>query len=429
MYDFENLTLNTPIHGQDNWFVQSSHSMIDNGGVCPPAAGSALPPDIVNTATSGSYTGSKALRNTNWAFGGQSSILSRVNDANWSFPSFVGATGIILEVDVAGNWWGKFLRLGYDANGDNNFSTSCVDTDPNEASFGLSVVQGNLNLHGANGTIIASGARPAEWVRLRLCIDVNANGGQGIASVFYITHPTSTNWISHSISGVNIGLNATATNQTNPQNLNGLIVEQDAGGTGFFDNISVAVHYNNPFDGCIVALPVELVKFQATAQENRWIDLNWHTVSETNNDYFEIYRSVDLNHWEFVTQVDGAGNSSESLHYTTADLTPHTGLSYYKLVQVDFNGTSSTSLVRSVIISHENNDELSIYPNPTSGTLKITGKQHQLNHLHLLNSVGQHVEMNVLAKGAENITIDVTHLSSGVYLLRSEEKSYKIIKE
>ena len=423
-YDFEGLTLNAPIHGQDNWFVESSHSSVNNGNLCPPAAGTAVAPDIILTTTSGSYIGSQALRNRNFGFGGQHSNISRVNDDSWSIPSMVGATGIVMEIDVAGNWWGKFFRLGYDSNGDNNFSSSCKTVDIGEVSLGLSVSGGNLRLHGANGSIISSGSRPPEWARLRLCIDVMANGGQGAGYVFYRTHSTSSTWIAHSISNVNMGLNSASLNQTNYQNLNGILLEQEAGGTGYFDNISIDVYYSS-FVGCSVILPIELLDFQATAKENRWVNLKWRTASEKDNDYFEIYRSVDLENWERVAKVEGAGNSTELLNYSTENLNPHIGLSYYKLTQVDFDGTSTSGGIRSVVI----NPDLSIYPNPTSGELKITGNKFQLQNLQLFNSKSQPIKINILASGEHNITIDISNLSSGVYFLRSEEKTYKIVKE
>lgn len=178
-----------------------------------------------------------------------------------------------------------------------------------------------------------------------------------------------------------------------------------------------------------VLLPIEILNFQIAAKEGRWVDLEWQTASEKDNDHFEIHRSVDLKNWEFVTQVEGAGNSTELLNYSTKDLNPYIGFSYYRLTQVDLDGASTSSGTRSVVFNAEYNGDLSIYPNPTSGKLKITGKQHQLQNLQLFNSLGQQISMNILANETHNITIDISNLDSGVYFLRTEEKSYKLVKE
>jgi hypothetical protein len=181
---------------------------------------------------------------------------------------------------------------------------------------------------------------------------------------------------------------------------------------------------------CVVFLPVELINFQATAQDNRNVALTWQTVSEKDNDYFEIYKSTDLETWEYVSSIDGAGNSTDLEDYSTNDITPFAGLSYYKLTQVDFNGTVNFGGIRSVEVDAKNSaDQLSIYPNPTKGKLKIIGEKEQLQKLQLFNSVGQPMEMNILAEGNSSVTIDISNLDLGVYLMRSENKTYRVIKK
>ncbi|MFT6243481.1 MAG: hypothetical protein ACJAXI_000243 [Crocinitomicaceae bacterium] len=186
------------------------------------------------------------------------------------------------------------------------------------------------------------------------------------------------------------------------------------------------IHYNT--GGCS-PLPVELLNFEAKQVENRKVSLDWQTASEVDNDYFEVHRSIDLESWELVTTVDGAGNSIELLSYSAEDLEPYIGLSYYKLIQVDNNGESTLSDIRSVNLQLDNERDLSIYPNPTLGVLNITGSRSQLEKLEFLNSVGKQLEVNILASGEHSVTIDVSNLSQGVYLLKSGERSYKILKK
>jgi hypothetical protein len=96
------------------------------------------------------------------------------------------------------------------------------------------------------------------------------------------------------------------------------------------------------FEICVFTcgpLPVELISFKLYEQ-NKYVTLKWTTASEINNRYFEIYSSSDINNWEKITQIPGSNNSSFILNYTYTDYTKWNGeLKYYKLTQVDYDGT------------------------------------------------------------------------------------------
>lgn len=95
------------------------------------------------------------------------------------------------------------------------------------------------------------------------------------------------------------------------------------------------------------SLPIELLNFMADLSEGR-VDISWQTASEEENDYFLVQRSVDGFVWETIEQMDGAGNSSALLSYSTEDRSPYLGISYYRLKQVDINGAFSLSETRVV---------------------------------------------------------------------------------
>ncbi|MBL0104244.1 MAG: T9SS type A sorting domain-containing protein [Bacteroidetes bacterium] len=86
-------------------------------------------------------------------------------------------------------------------------------------------------------------------------------------------------------------------------------------------------------------LPVKMVKYYAEEKE-RTVKLIWVTESEINNDHFEIQRSQDGMSFENIGIVKGNGNSTREIDYSFKDENPFTGLSFYKIVQVDYNGTS-----------------------------------------------------------------------------------------
>ncbi len=95
---------------------------------------------------------------------------------------------------------------------------------------------------------------------------------------------------------------------------------------------------------CSVLLPVELLTFDATTNGNLVL-LHWSTGSELNNDHFRVERSGDDLRFEPIGAVSGAGTTARRTDYTFKDHTPLPGNNYYRLVQVDTDGTTGTSKV------------------------------------------------------------------------------------
>jgi len=83
-------------------------------------------------------------------------------------------------------------------------------------------------------------------------------------------------------------------------------------------------------------LPVELTSFDANVS-GAVVVLNWETASEINNDYFQIERSVNGSAWENIGFVEGEGTTTSTTRYEFVDENPLTGISYYRLKQVDFD--------------------------------------------------------------------------------------------
>ena len=92
-------------------------------------------------------------------------------------------------------------------------------------------------------------------------------------------------------------------------------------------------------------LPIELIYFDATCDKEGYVDLNWSTASELNNDYYTIERSRDAVSFEQVKEVDAAGNSGNILAYNEKDESPILGTSYYRLKQTDLDGSFSYSKI------------------------------------------------------------------------------------
>ncbi len=183
---------------------------------------------------------------------------------------------------------------------------------------------------------------------------------------------------------------------------------------------------------CGSSLPIGLVSFEAEAVNNNAVRLSWETSSEQNNDYFVVERSLSgEDGWEALATVNGAGNSEVSNYYSIMDNTPLSGISYYRLKQVDFDGQERIHEMQSVYLDVGSAGDLVIFPNPATETVTLKGDIVSLSTFKLLNAMGQDVCMNIVTvkQGDETLVLDISSLRSGVYLVKSGVKVYSFIKK
>ena len=115
-----------------------------------------------------------------------------------------------------------------------------------------------------------------------------------------------------------------------------------------------------------IILPIELAFFDATKIDANAL-LDWTTATETNNDRFIIERSTNGSTFEAIGVVDGAGNSNTNISYQFVDDNPNTGINYYRLKQVDFDGQFENSEIRTLYF--EQPALFIVYPNPFTSNL------------------------------------------------------------
>jgi hypothetical protein len=112
-------------------------------------------------------------------------------------------------------------------------------------------------------------------------------------------------------------------------------------------------------------LPVTLIYFKAMPVGNS-VRLEWVTDAEINNDYFEIERSKDGINFINIDRVAGSGNSNQRKKYVVTDFFPLPGTNYYRLKQVDFDGTTEYFNIVAVDIYSAEKSVLKLYPNPAT---------------------------------------------------------------
>jgi hypothetical protein len=181
--------------------------------------------------------------------------------------------------------------------------------------------------------------------------------------------------------------------------------------------------------GC--TLPVDWLSTSAKRIDNV-VRLEWLTASETNNDYFIVQRSINGVDFENISIVDGNGNSTGIQRYTVTDMNPSVQTSYYRIVQVDFDGTSDYSSLMSV--NEVSDVQLVVKPNPFNNTTSaiFVAPNEQPVDLTLTSVSGETVGKwigitpNMEVVMGENLTV-------GVYFLTSwngtHYKTVKIIKQ
>ena len=164
-------------------------------------------------------------------------------------------------------------------------------------------------------------------------------------------------------------------------------------------------------------LPVTFAAF-AGRQVGNSVVLDWATLSEKDNDYFEIERSLDGVNFVTIGYVGGAGDSDRRIDYTFSDNAPEQGRLYYRLSQVDFDGTRVyADKVVSVLYAGSETEQLTIVPNPTDGRFRVSATGSMAGGVVQLLSQTGSVVRTINVDGFDAV-LDISDLPNGIYLLR-----------
>jgi hypothetical protein len=164
-------------------------------------------------------------------------------------------------------------------------------------------------------------------------------------------------------------------------------------------------------------LPVELAVFTAEVVKGQ-VQLRWATASEQNSDKFVVERSAQGEAYTAVREVSAQGNSTNVTVYAVADVQPLPGTSYYRLRQVDRDGTVAFSPVATVRVA-PGTPPVAAYPNPVIDrlTLDLTAAPAEPCAVRVLSLAGQVVHSTILTGGRVQV-IPLAGLPTGLYLLQ-----------
>ncbi len=186
---------------------------------------------------------------------------------------------------------------------------------------------------------------------------------------------------------------------------------------------------NRQFSG---PLPVELAAFTATAKGPD-AQLAWTTASEKNNDHFDVERSLNGTDFRKFSEVRGQGSSTRATAYALTDAgigATATGPVYYRLRQVDADGSSSYSPVRVLkfVAGPATEAGFRLYPNPAQQrvALELRGLNPEAaSTVTVTDLVGRVVQQQVLAPGAPAPDLDLRALPTGVYQVQLTQGGHR----
>ncbi|WP_185152849.1 T9SS type A sorting domain-containing protein [Fulvivirga aurantia] len=163
------------------------------------------------------------------------------------------------------------------------------------------------------------------------------------------------------------------------------------------------------------ALPVEYLTIKAIALENI-NQIKWATATEINSQAFIVERSTNGKDWLEIGEVAAAGNSSSKIDYDFTDYEPKQ-VSYYRLNQIDYDGTENLSDVLKVTRDFDES-VVSVFPNPFRKTILVRNlPQGEEVDVQVSTIAGNNVYSQDIVVN-NGLKIELPELKDGVYVLK-----------
>lgn len=193
--------------------------------------------------------------------------------------------------------------------------------------------------------------------------------------------------------------------------------------------------FNNYFTlanatGGINPLPVEFIQFSGKAGKTNVV-LDWSTASEVNSDYFDVERSADGKTYLPIGRVGAKGFSNQNVEYNYLDMQPLKGQAYYRLRQVDRDGSFDYSKIVSV---NYKKSSLDLYPNPVTNGLvsfNIPAGDREFVEVRLFDLTGKQVMLkhDISLNGTTSQLQLPPEINPGTYFLQLTSHAGEIWKE
>lgn len=168
-----------------------------------------------------------------------------------------------------------------------------------------------------------------------------------------------------------------------------------------------------------MALPVTLIDFFAVRDNQTTVKLNWSTATEINNKGFEIEKRYENENQfsakDFVASKATDGNSQVILNYIYQDINSFSGVTYYRLKQIDMDGNFVYSAIKAIKGIDGATVDVTLMPNPNRGqfTILISGA-NQSRHAFISNINGKVIKQFLVQPQQE---VNISELPAATYVL------------
>ena len=182
--------------------------------------------------------------------------------------------------------------------------------------------------------------------------------------------------------------------------------------------------YGSPgYAGNTFVLPVTLRYFEASL-EGRQTRLRWATETEQNNSHFVVEHSLDARQFGPIGEVPGAGTTTSPHEYAFTHTNPHPGLNYYRLRQVDYDGTATLFPLRAIEMPAWG-QPMRIFPTVTGNILNLefSTPATEPTVLSAYNLQGRQVVRRPIPPNTRTLQLDITTLPPGPYFLQWQPRA------
>jgi hypothetical protein len=264
---------------------------------------------------------------------------------------------------------------------------------------GVTYAKFTNGIGGANGGF-SGGPSPVDNVTLELF-----NG----ATSDFVPYGLTTGWTGAKNVNFDIPFSATTASNNEIQ-----YIYNSTGDYFVVNNISLL--------GCESMLPVKLIRF-TVQKSDADVALNWETTSESSNSHFDVEISSDAVNFSYLATVDGNGTTELDQKYSYVHKNPAAGITYYRLKQVDYDGTYEYFVIRSI----DNKGEEFIYPNPASTHLTLSNMTKGTTY-EVLDGQGR-LMLNTQVASQNSEVLDISNLPRGTHFIRFARDGKVVIRK
>ena len=161
-----------------------------------------------------------------------------------------------------------------------------------------------------------------------------------------------------------------------------------------------------------LVFPVELIGPFAEKMDNA-VRITWRSLMEVDNEGYWLERSQNGLEWQRLNFTPGPGWSERERDYSFVDQNPPEGSNYYRLIQIDFDGSRHHSDI--IQITVESRDNWKVVPSIVQDRLRILGPDRNAR-LQIHDSFGIRIGATQAINGSSDI--DVSQLVPGIYHFR-----------